>query len=176
MRFNVKSGPLAACIAGAALVATLFAAPARADVVGELQCMIAPGEGAVVVSQRAVQCVFHNNGPTQLYTGVISRLGVDIGPQTSGTLVYNVLAIGTPVPGSLAGDYVGPGFGLTLGNGGGLNALVGGGNSFTLQPISATTTTGVNFNAGVGELHLAFAGLEQPPMRPRHHRHHRHHR
>lgn len=176
MRFNVKSGRVAACIAGAALVATLFSAPARADVVGELQCTIAPGEGAVVVSQRAVQCVFHNNGPTQLYTGIISRLGVDIGPQTSGTLVYNVLAIGTPAPGSLAGDYVGPGFGLTLGNGGGLNALVGGGNSFTLQPISATTTTGVNFNAGVGELHLAFAGLEQPPVRPHHRRHHRHHR
>ena len=176
MRLNLKTGRLFAAIAGATLAASFAAAPARADVVGELRCNIAAGEGALIVSQRAVSCVFHSNaGPGQLYNGFINRLGVDIGNQTSGTLTYNVVALGTPAPGSLTGDYVGPGFGLSLGTGAGINALVGGGNSFVLQPISSTTQTGTNFNAGVGELHLNFAGLEQGPMMHRY-RHRHHHR
>lgn len=178
MRLNLNTGRLAALLAGAAVAATFAAAPARADVVGTMTCAIAPGMGVIVVSQRAVSCTFEaSEGPAQLYTGFINRLGVDIGNQTSGTLVYKVVAIGTPAPGSLAGDYIGPGFGVTLGTGAGANALVGGGNSFALQPISGTTSTGVNINAGVGELHLTFAGLTpEPAMMKRHHRrHHRHH-
>ncbi len=177
MRLNPKTGRLAALIAGTMLAASFAAAPARADVVGEMQCTIAPGEGVIIGSQRAVSCTFHSNeGPAQLYTGYLNRLGVDIGNQTTGVMVYSVLAIGTPAPGSLSGDYVGPGFGLSLGNGGGVNALVGGGNSFTLQPLSGTTSTGVNFNAGVGELHLTYAGLEAAPApRARRHHHRRHH-
>ncbi len=175
MRLNLKTGRLAALIAGATVAAT-FAAPARADVVGTMTCAISPGMGAIVVSQRAVACTFASSvGPAQLYTGFINRLGVDIGNQTSGTLVYNVVALGVPAPGSLAGDYIGPGFGVSLGSGGGANALVGGGNSFALQPISGTTSTGVNFNAGVGELHLTFAGEQAAPVMRRHHRRHRRH-
>lgn len=179
MRLTMTSGRLAALIAGTAIAATFAAAPARADVVGQLTCNIAPGEGAIVVSQRAVSCTFRSNdGPAQFYQGFISRLGVDIGNQTSGILTYNVVAAGTPAPGSLTGDYLGPGIGLSLGTGAGVNALVGGGNSFVLQPISGTTSTGVNFNAGLGELHLTFAGLAPGPrLRRRVHRsHHRLHR
>ncbi len=176
MRLNLTTGRLAAAIAGAALAATLAAAPAHADVVGDLTCNISPGEGLIVVSNRSVACTFRSaGGPTQLYTGSISRLGVDIGNQTSGVLNYAVTALGTPAPGALTGDYVGPGFGLSLGTGVGANALVGGGNSFSLQPLSGTTSTGVNFNAGVGELHLTYAGLE-PMGGMRRHRHMRHHR
>ena len=176
MRLTYKTGRAAALIAGTALAATLLTTAARADVVGEMTCNIAPGEGAIIVSQRAVSCTFRSNaGPTQLYTGFINRLGVDIGNQTSGILTYNVLAVGEPAPGALTGDYVGPGIGLSLGTGVGVNALVGGGNSFTLQPISGTTSTGVNFNAGVGELHLTFAGLaSEPRMMRRRHLRHRH--
>jgi len=176
MRLKITTGRLAAAIAGAALAATIAAAPARADVVGDLTCNISPGEGAIVVSSRQVACTFRAPGtPGQLYTGSINRLGVDIGNQTSGVLTYAVTALGTPGPGSLAGDYAGPGFGLSLGTGGGVNALVGGGSSFVLQPISGTTSTGVNFNAGVGELHLNFAGLEPiGVLRHRHHFHHHH--
>jgi Protein of unknown function (DUF992) len=173
MRLNLTFGRLA--VAAAALAAGFAAVPARADVVGDVTCNIAPGVGAVVVSSRDVACTFRTaGGPAQLYTGKINRLGVDIGNQDSAVLTYAVTALGTPAPGALAGEFVGPGFGLTLGTGGGLNALVGGGNSFVLQPISATTSTGTNFNAGVGELHLVFAGLEPGPMA--HRRHHRHHR
>ena len=175
MRLTLTTGRIATAIAGAALAATLAAAPARADVVGELTCNISPGVGAIVVSSRDVACTFHGaGGPAQLYRGSINRLGVDIGNQTSGVLTYAVTAIGTPAPGSLTGDYIGPGFGLTLGTGAGVNALVGGGNSFALQPLSATTSTGVNFNAGVGELHLAYVGEE--PVGRMGHRRHRHRR
>ena len=176
MRLNINTGRLLAAVAGTALAACFAAAPARADVVGALQCNIAPGEGAIIVSQRAVSCTFMSSaGPTQLYNGYINRLGVDIGNQTSGTLTYNVVAIGTPAPGSLTGDYIGPGFGISLGSGGGgANALVGGGNSFSLQPVSGTTSTGVNINAGVGELHLTYAGMEGGAMGRRHHRRYHH--
>jgi hypothetical protein len=178
MRLTFKTGRLAVILAGVAASAAFAVAPARADVVGEMSCNVSGGEGAVIVSQRAVACTFHSGeGPAQLYTGYMNRLGVDIGNQTGAVITYNVLAIGEPAPGSLAGDYIGPGFGVTAGNGGGINVLVGGGNSFTLQPISATTSTGVNFNAGVGELHLTFQALE-PVAGPRVHRrfHHFHHR
>ncbi len=176
MRLNLTIGRLA--VAAAALAAGFAAVPARADVVGDLTCNIAPGVGAIIVSSRDVACTFRSAaGPAQLYTGKINRLGVDIGNQDSAVLTYAVTALGTPAPGSLSGDYIGPGFGLTLGTGGGVNALVGGGNSFTLQPLSATTSTGTNFNAGVGELHLIYAGMEPVGgRRMRHHRRfHRHH-
>ena len=176
MRLPFPTGRIAVAIAGAVIAATLAGAPARADVVGELTCNISPGVGAIVVSNREVACTFHSaTGPAQLYRGSISRLGVDIGNQTSGVLTYQVTALGTPAPGALTGDYFGPGIGLSLGTGAGVNALVGGGNSFSLQPLSGTTSTGVNFNAGVGELHLAFVGLEGEGRGRVRHRRHRHH-
>ena len=36
--------------------------------------------------------------------GKINRLGVDIGNQSSAVLTYAVTALGTPAPGSLAGE------------------------------------------------------------------------
>ena len=181
MRFNlVTTGRLAALIAGAALTGAVATTPARADVTGLLTCNISAGTGIIIASQRAVACTYRSSagGPTELYNGSISRLGVDIGTLDSGTLSYQVAALGVAAPGALAGNYFGPGFGVTLGTGGGLNALVGGnGNSISLQPLSVTNSTGVNVNAGIGNLNLNFAGLEGPAMRMRrHHRmHHMHH-
>ena len=162
---------VAALMAGAAFAATLASAPAHAEIAGTLSCNIAPGTGVIVVSQRAVACTFRSSlGPVEFYTGTISRLGVDIGNQASGILSYNVYEGGTPAQGVLAGNYFGPGFGLTLGSGGGVNALIGGNaNSIALQPLAATTSTGLNFNAGLGNLNLTYAGTERPPrMRRRH--------
>ena len=148
--------------------------------VGDLTCNIAPGVGAIIVSSRdvALHLPLGPLAPAELYTGKIQTASASTsGNQDSAVLTYAVTALGTPAPGSLSGDYIGPGFGLTLGTGGGVNALVGGGNSFTLQPLSATTSTGTNFNAGVGELHLVYAGMEPVGgRRMRHHRRfHRHH-
>lgn len=175
-----KTGRLAGLLVGTALAAAALTSTARAEIVGTLQCNIAGGMGAIIGSQRAVSCTYASSaGPTELYTGSISRLGVDIGQITAGTLTYNVIEAGSPAPGALAGTYVGPGFGVTIGTGAGLNALVGGnGNAITLQPISGTTSSGLNINAGVGALNLVFAGLEKTPRlhRHRHSHHHHHHR
>ncbi len=173
MRLNVlKSGRLAAILAGTALAAAFTAAPAYAEN-GILQCNVAAGLGVIVISQRNVSCTYKAaGGPVELYTGSISRLGVDIGQITGGTLTYDVYANGAPVAGSLGGTYIGPGFGLTLGNGGGANVLVGGGNnSVTLQPLAATTSSGLNINAGIGALNLVYSGMERPMMRRRHRGH-----
>ena len=149
-----------------------FAVPAQAEIAGTLACNIASGTGVVIGSQRAVACTYRSSlGPVELYNGTMSRLGVDIGNQQSGVLAYNVYEGGTPTQGALAGNYFGPGFGVTLGSGGGVNALIGGNtNAIALQPLAATTSTGVNFNAGVGNLHLDYVGPEPSPMR-RHRRH-----
>ena len=181
MRFNlVTTGRLAALIAGVALTGAVATTPARADVTGLLTCNISAGTGVIIGSQRAVACTYRSSagGPTELYNGAISRLGLDIGTLDAGVLTYNVAALGVPAPGGLAGNYFGPGFGVTLGTGGGLNALVGGnGNSISLQPISVTSSTGVNVNAGIGNLNLNFAGVEATTRMRRHRRMHRmHHR
>jgi hypothetical protein len=176
MRLNLsKTGKIAALLVGTAFAATLASTAARAEITGTLTCNIAAGTGIIVVSQRNVSCTYHSAvGPTEFYTGSISRLGVDIGTLDSGILTYNVIEGGTPAPGALAGNYFGPGVGITLGTGAGLNALVGGNaNSISLQPIAAQTSTGVNINAGIGNLNLNFAGVEAPHRR--HHRMHRHH-
>ena len=173
----VKFGRLAAFVAGAAIAGAAATTPARADIAGQLQCNIAGGEGLLITSTRAVSCTFQSNaGPVQFYKGSISRLGLDLGPLTSGTLIYQVLALGNPGPGALQGNYIGSGAGITLGTGIGVNALIGGnGNTISLQPLSTTTSTGTNINAGLGALRLQFAGLAEPPMMRRHRRHHRHH-
>jgi hypothetical protein len=84
-------------------------------------------------------------------------------------------AIETPTPhvgpGSLAGGYGGVTAGAAVGVGAGANGLVGGANSFALQPLSVQGELGLNVIATV-------TGLELEPVLPaphrRHHRHHRH--
>lgn len=171
MRINfVKTGRLAVVLAGTAFAAAFATTGARAEIVGQLQCNIAAGNGNLIVSDRPVSCTFRSQtAPLQFYTGDISRLGLDIGQLNGGRLVYDVLSIGTPAPGALQGNYIGAGFGITLGTGIGVNALVGGNaNSFTLQPLATTTSTGTNISAGLASLKLNFVGLERPPLRRRH--------
>ncbi len=171
----VSAGRIAAVLAGTAIAALGGTASARADITGQLQCNIAGSEGLLITSTRTVSCTFRSNaGPAQFYNGTLSRLGVDIGPLASGTLTYQVLALGLPAPGILQGSYVGSGASITLGTGIGVDALVGGsGNAITLQPLATTVSTGTNVNAGLGALRLQFAGLDLPLLRHRRH-HHRH--
>ncbi len=61
-------------------------------------------------------------------------------------------------PGALAGDYVGASAQGTAGVGVGANLLVGGSNkSFTLQPLSLQTQTGLNLAVGVSRLEFRSA-------------------
>ncbi|TGQ23996.1 DUF992 domain-containing protein, partial [Mesorhizobium sp. M4B.F.Ca.ET.214.01.1.1] len=71
-------------VCAAALATTVFAAaPASAGrlQLGTLDCTIDGGTGYIVASNKGVSCVFrpHHHGPSEIYTGVISKLGVDVG-------------------------------------------------------------------------------------------------
>ncbi len=178
MSFNLlATGRVAALVAGAALAGTFTAAPASAAVqAGVLTCNVAGGIGAVIASQKAISCAFkpsNRRAPIELYTGSITRIGLDLSATGTGTLTYNVVSSADAMgPYSLAGGYSGPGVGLTLGSGLGVDALVGGNaNQVALQPIAVSTSQGLGINAGIGTLTLVAAG-EQPRFRRHRHRFH----
>ncbi|WP_158812450.1 DUF992 domain-containing protein [Methylocapsa sp. S129] len=151
----------ALCIA--ALTATVAAAsPASAQQqsnvkVGALRCEVAAGLGMIIASSKEMECRFTSaRGYTEHYYGTIRKFGLDIGQTNRGTLAWDVFA---PTMGprrhALAGDYAGVDASATVGAGIGANALVGGlDRSFTLQPLSIQTQTGLALAAGVASLTL----------------------
>src|SRR3954453_14544131 len=75
---------------------------------GVLTCDVAGGVGLILGSQKATSCTFRpRRGPTEVYTGVIRKFGLDIGATRSGVITWAVLSDGSMRPGSLAGSYVG---------------------------------------------------------------------
>lgn len=156
-------------LAGALLAGVLAGGEASAQntQVGVLSCEISPGVGLVIASQKELACTFRNSrGEPEIYTGVIRRLGLDVGATGGGQIAWAVFApSGRVVRGALAGDYGGAGAEATVGAGLGANVLVGGSNrSVALQPVSLQGQTGVNFAIGVAELQLRYA---PPPARRR---------
>jgi Protein of unknown function (DUF992) len=157
----------------AALFALAAATPAAAQSrvqVGVLECR---GNGAVsfvVGSVNDFACIFRpERGRPHSYLATIRRFGVDLGVSGHSVLTWLVFAPSERVGyGALAGTYVGPSAGLSIGVGLSGNALVGGsGNTFGLQPVSVGGGTGVNVAAGI-------AGLELSPARPERPLRHRH--
>lgn len=160
---------LSLLFAGAALFASFGALPACAQrAPSELRCSMAGGFGFLVGSDRKLSCVYYRpDGVTEFYVGSSGRIGLDLGPTNALRLAYRVLSE-NHAPGALAGDFAGPGFGVTLGRGIGADALVGGqARSVTLVPIANQSVTGLNVNAGIGVLHLRYAGRE-PARQARH--------
>ena len=157
----------------AAALLGLAATPARADVeVGALNCRSSTTSAYILVSGQPFRCVFtpSSGGPLQYYQAVIYRLGAQIGFSNDVALGWIVFAPTPRVgPGSLAGGYGGLSAGAAVGVGAGANGLVGGANSFSLQPFSVQGETGLNIVATV-------TGLELTPVLPVRHRHHRRHR
>ena len=142
--------------AAAMLLATVGAASAQSGVkVGTLSCSVAPGIGFIIGSSKAMECQFSGSGGMELYSGVINKFGIDIGVTGNQVLNWVVFAPGSIAPGALAGTYVGAAAEATAAVGAGANVLVGGFNdSYTLQPVSLSTQTGLNIAAGVAELVL----------------------
>ncbi len=142
--------------AAAVLLATAGAASAQSGVkVGTLSCSVAPGIGFILGSSKSMECQFSGSGGMELYSGVINKFGIDIGVTGNQVLNWVVFAPGSIAPGALAGTYVGAAAEATAAVGAGANVLVGGFNdSFTLQPVSLSTQTGLNIAAGVAELVL----------------------
>ena len=126
---------------------------------GVLTCDISGGLSFIVGSEKSVNCNFAPEppGPPQLYTGSISKFGLDIGATGGGVMVWAVFtdSMAPPGAGFLAGDYFGASGQVTIAAGLGANVLLGGNNNtVALQPISVATSVGLNFALGVAELRL----------------------
>jgi hypothetical protein len=157
----------------AAFLGIAATTPARADVeVGALSCRSAGAAAYIVVSGQAFRCTFtpSNGGPVQYYQALIHRFGAQVGFSNDVSLAWAVFAPTPHVgPGSLAGGYGGVSAGAAVGIGVGANGLVGGANSFTLQPLSVQGEVRLNVVATVTGLNL------EPVLPARHHRHYRRH-
>jgi len=118
--------------------------------IGILQCDVGSGLGYVLGSSKELYCQFRSTrGRTDDYTGVIRKLGVDVGYTSKGRIVWAVFA---PTAGyhrgSLGGLYGGATVEATVGAGVGANVLLGGtSGSVMLQLISVTGQIGLNVAA-----------------------------
>ena len=150
-------------VIGAAALALAFvpAGPAGAQRVraGVLTCDISPGLSFVIGSDKTVACNFAPEppGPPQVYSGSISKFGLDVGATGGAVMVWAVFtdSLAPPGPAFLAGDYFGATGQVTVAAGLGANVLIGGSNNtVALQPVSVSTSVGLNVALGVAELHL----------------------
>jgi opacity protein-like surface antigen len=156
----MKTLALAAAAALSMSVAPAFAASDQAQEVGRLECIIHGGVGMIIGSSKKLNCTYtpsDPNIPKEDYVGRVNKIGLDVGVTGKSVMQWLVLA---PTksgygPGALAGDYTGASAQATAVVGAGANVLVGGSDrTFTLQPISVQTQTGVNVAAGVTSFHL----------------------
>ena len=143
----------------AGLAAVAFVIPAQARVqLGVLRCTIDGGLGYVVASNKALDCTYRSShdGSREHYTGVVTKLGVDLGQTSQGELVWAVFAPSHGyADGALAGTYYGVNAEASVVTGGGLNVLVVGfRNSINLQPLSAQAQTGLNLAVAVASIDL----------------------
>ena len=127
---------------------------------GTLVCNTSTELGVIIGSREALNCTFTPSvpGPTQSYSGTITKLGLDLGATTRGVIVWLVYAPTLLRAGELAGNYAGATAEATVGAGLGANVLVGGSNqTVALQPVSVQGQVGVNLAVGFAELQLRFA-------------------
>jgi hypothetical protein len=151
-----------AILAAALCVGSSALAQAEAPPAGQLKCHVEGGMSFIVGSSRQVDCVYTPAGPgaRETYTGSINKIGIDIGWEKGGTLLWTVLSPGlTRGPGALAGNYVGATAEVAAGVDAGANALIGG-NKVVLNPISVTGDIGINLAAGIVDLDLTYVGSE----------------
>lgn len=127
---------------------------------GVLDCQIAAGTGFIFGSSKDLSCTFEPADKTfasENYFGVVNKYGLDIGVTNEAFMRWLVIGPSSNIyaPGALAGDYVGASAQVTAAIGAGANLLVGGsGQTFTLQPLSLQTQTGINFAIGVSQFQL----------------------
>ncbi len=144
----------------AAAVLAMAAKPAAAQPsriqVGTLECSLSSGVGLIVGSQRNVNCNFKpDNGPPEMYTGTMTKIGLDIGVTSASVIVWTVFTGTNRYAGMLTGTYTGAQAEATVGAGLGANVLIGGSNrSVALQPLSLQGQLGLDIAAGIGSLEL----------------------
>jgi uncharacterized protein DUF992 len=158
--------PIFALAALALAAAVTLPAPAMAQShdrtkVGTLTCDISAGLGLIITSKKHLTCIYTPSKPgsREVYTGSITKFGLDLGATSGGEMVWSVFAPSNKRFGALAGHYGGATAEATVGAGVGANVLVGGSNrTVTLQPLSVQGQTGLNLAVGV-------AGLDLRPAR-----------
>jgi hypothetical protein len=124
---------------------------------GTLTCDTSARVGLVLGSRQDMRCVFFaSDGRRYIYTGLIRRLGLDIGVTRGGTLFWRVFARNSQIGrATLRGSYVGASGNVALGLGLGAKVLVGGSRrSVVLQPLSVRGQIGINLALGVANLTL----------------------
>lgn len=149
-----------------AATSALLAASASANAqnqgieLGVLDCTVAGGAGFIIGSTKDVTCSYtpaDANFAVETYSGRIDKFGLDIGETGETKITWAVLAPSSDIyaPGALAGDYVGASAEASVAVGAGANLLVGGSDkSFTLQPLSLQTQTGLNLAVGITQFKL----------------------
>ncbi len=91
----------------------------------------------------------------RVYSGSITRIGLDVGFTEGGTIAWAVYAPAEGGRGALAGNYGGATGEATIGGGLGANVLIGGlQRSIALQPVSVGAQRGLNAAVGIGGLEL----------------------
>ena len=156
--------PLLAVLCGAALFAAACSHHnlhnTRGVKVGVLTCNNIPETNFTLLihSTTDVVCTINHSGIEDRYKGEAGvALGVDLHWNRKETLRYTVFAThGASEPkGFLAGRFTGAKLGASLGVGGGLQVLIGGGKQhLTLNPLALETTTGLSAHGGLGYLYL----------------------
>ena len=155
------------CAMSLLLAAASAPAAAQSAKVGTLVCHISGGVGMILAENQALDCVYQpeGGGDTSHYIGRLTNVGVNIGINGPGQLVWGVIsATNSVAPGALAGDYVGAQGSVAVGAGPGGAVLVGGSSkSISLQPISISASTGLNLSAGIGNVSLQYMPVTPPP-------------
>ena len=106
-----------AVVAAVALpVPTMAQAPDRTKA-GTLTCDISAGIGLIIASKKDVTCMFTPSqaGPREVYTGSISKFGLDVGATSGGEMIWAVFAPSDRKFGALAGNYGGASAEATVG-------------------------------------------------------------
>jgi hypothetical protein len=148
-----------------AALASLLAAPmaAQADTaLGILTCKSDGATGYIIGSSENVICDFvpaNAAQATEVYTGTLDNIGLDIGVTGETVMSWNVLAdTDAYQPSQLAGTYVGASADASFAAGGGVKLLTGGPNGgLSLQPLSVQAQEGVNAALGVTKFTLVSA-------------------
>ncbi len=135
-----------------------------ADVkIGTLTCNSTGTTNAIVFSETRFECVYEggNGQARETYVGEVDKIGLDLAITNDVTMVWGVIAPSEDqyAPGALSGTYYGAQAGAAVGVGAGAGVLVGGGgNSFTLQPVTVSGIDGVGASAGIQQFELKAAG------------------
>jgi hypothetical protein len=117
-----------------------------------------PSVGLIVGSHQHIHCRFapDSGGTPEVYSGSITRVGLDVGFRAGGVMGWAVFAPTSALPhGVLRGNYAGASGDVSLGLGAGGKLLVGGSHkTISLQLLALQGQVGVNLALGIAGLAL----------------------